>query len=319
MKHLIFDTPNMFWRVASANTKYNSGTTEELAGLAMHMALSKMLKYVKKYKPDRIAVIFEGSDNWRKEYTSSDKCLSKRGYKANRVKDPSMLPFFELIKAFEELARGHTSLICLSNPILEGDDVFAGYVQRFCGEGDEVVGVSGDKDFVQLLKHDKFTLINTDKDQPRTLEEVCGFSDADYFMFEKAIRGDSGDNVFSAYPKVRATRLQKCMTDEYELVKLMNETWEFTDPITQEVTKYKVGDLFEENNILMNLEHQPAHIRAAIDKTIQEAIDGRGKYSFFAFNKFCGKFGLKKIADNAPTFADMLSTFAEQKHSILGY
>lgn len=313
MKRMVVDTANLLFRVAAAHGKYGpQGSPEEKAGLAMHMALQTLNKYYKKFQPDQVAMTFEGTNNWRKDYTKSEKCLSKKGYKANRIKDDSMIPFFELIKAFEDLARNHTSLVCLSNPILEGDDIFAGYVQRFTEAGDEVIGISGDKDFVQLLKHKNFTLVNPDTGKPRTLEDVCGIDDADFFMFEKAMRGDKGDNVFPAYPRVLKKRLLKCLEDDYELTKLMNETWSFTDPDTKEVTVYKVSELFEENMTLMNLECQPDYIKKAIVETLDHELVNHGKYSHFHFTKFCGKYGLKQIAENSQQYANLFSVTGQR-------
>lgn len=308
MKRLIFDTANLLFRVAAAHGKYNTdGTPEERAGLALHMALNSLNKYYKKYRPDQVAVTFEGPKNWRKDYTKSAACISKKVYKANRVKDPSMEPFFELIGAFEQLARNHTSLVCLSAPELEGDDVLGGYVNKYAPLGDEIIIVSGDKDFAQLLKYPNVQLIDPDKGKPRSLIDLCGVDDAAYFMFEKCFRGDKGDNVFPALPRVFKKRLQKAYTDDYELTKLLNETFTFTDPDSNQVTEYLVQDLFLENSVLMNLECQPDDIRKLIIETVDAAEINRGKYSHFHFTKFCGKYGLKQIAENAQAFSDMFS------------
>jgi hypothetical protein len=313
MKRMIVDTANLLFRVAAAHGKYNQGTSpEDQAGLAMHMALNSLNKYYKKFYPDQLAVTFEGGQNWRKEYTRSEQCKSKKVYKANRVKDSSMVPFFELIAAFEQLARKHTSLVCLSHPKLEGDDLIAGYTQRFSEVGDEVIIISGDKDFVQLLKHPNVQLINPDTGKPRQVEEVCGVNDATYFMFEKCFRGDKNDNVFPALPRVLKKRLQKAYGDDYELTKLMNETWTFKDPETGAETINKVQDLFEENNLLMNLECQPDHIRALIDEVLDHELVHHGKFSFFHFSQFCGKFNLKQIGENAQQFADMFAVTGQR-------
>ena len=67
MKRMVVDTANILFRVAAAHGKYNnSGTPEEKAGLAMHMALNTLNKYYKKYRPDQLAMTFEGAKNWRK-------------------------------------------------------------------------------------------------------------------------------------------------------------------------------------------------------------------------------------------------------------
>ena len=299
-RRMIFDTANLLFRIHAAQS-YKATTNEDSAGLAMHIMLNTIKGYYKKFGPDQLAVTFEGSENWRKAYTASDACVSKRIYKANRVKDDSMIPFFELIKAFEELVRNHTSLVCLSHPKVEGDDLIGGYAQRFANTDDEIIIVSGDKDFKQLLKFKNVTLIDPDSGKPRECD------DPEYFMFEKCFRGDTGDNVMSAYPRVRATKLQKAYNDEYALTQLWNESWSMTDPETGIKTSFKVGDLFLENDLLMNLESQPEEIKKIINDTLDYELVHHGKFSNFHFMKFCGKYGLNSIAEQATTFNEVLS------------
>jgi len=314
-KRMIVDTANILFRVAAAHGKYNTtGSAEDQAGLALHMALNTLKSHYNKVRPDEIAITFEGGNNWRKAYTKSDECVSKRPYKGNRTKDDSMIPFFELIKSFEDLCREHTSIVCLSNPNVEGDDLFAGYVQKYAAPeyveaGDETYGLSGDKDFVQLLKHKNFKLLNPDKlGALRDKDKKGNQIDPEFFMFEKAFRGDSGDFVMPAYPKVRTTRLAKAFTDEFEMTNLLNHTWEFSEPSTGEVRTFRVGDLYEENHLLMNLERQPDWIRSEITKTLSHEVVNHGQFNFFAFQKFCGKYGLKKISEDATSFVPLFSS-----------
>jgi|688.fasta_scaffold05161_25 hypothetical protein len=301
MKLLIIDVPNLFYRTVSAHSNKYGGTAEDKAGLALHSCLIGMNKWYNTIKPDQLAVVFEGNKNWRKSYTASNDCKSKVLYKGNRVKDPSMEHLYEVINDFEKLAREHTSIVCLSAPELEGDDLIAGVVQKYSTNGDEVVILSGDKDFKQLLKHSKVSLINPDDGKPRQCD------DPEFFMFEKAIRGDTGDNVRSAFPRVRVTRLEKAFKDPYEMTLLMNETFQGIDPVTQEPKEFIVRELFEENNLLMNLEKQPSEIRQIIDETIEHGFNTHGKFSLFAFTKFLGQHGLKQIGDNSQKFVNLLS------------
>lgn len=308
-RHLVIDTPNLLFRTASAHNKYAAPSNpEDQAGLAMHMALNALKSHYNKIKPDTMAVVFEGRENWRKAYTRSAECVSKRLYKGNRVKDDSMLVFFQLIESFEALVREHSSIQCLSHPKCEGDDLFAGYAEYHCGRGDEVFGLSGDKDYVQLLDIDGFTLLNPDKlGADRSKDKKGNPINAKYFMFEKAFRGDAGDNVMSAYPRVRSTRLQKAYTSDYELTNLLNETWDFADPATGDITTFRVGDLYNENQLLMNLRGQPEYIRDIINHNVVDAENHVGKFSIFHFSKFCGKFGLKKVGDDISSFAPMFA------------
>lgn len=308
-RRMIVDTANILFRVASAHGKYNTGgSAEDQAGLALHMALQTLKSHYNKVRPDQVALTFEGANNWRKEYTRSEACVSKRLYKGNRVKDDSMIPFFELIKSFEQLVREHTSLVCLSNDNTEGDDLFGGYIQKYTAEGDEVIGLSGDKDFIQFLKYPNFRLLNPDKlGAERNLNKDGTPIDAEYFMFEKAFRGDAGDNVMPAYPRVRSTRLQKAYTDEFERTNIMNETWKFNEPSTGEERTFRVGDLFEENQLLMNLERQPEWVRMEIESTLNHEAVNHGQFSLFHFQKFCGKYGLKKISEEVTNFIPLFS------------
>lgn len=307
-RHMVVDTANLLFRTSSAHTKYSTGSDEEKAGLALHVALNTLKSHYNKIKPDVVAITFEGRENWRKAYTKSDACISQRIYKANRVKDDSLIPFYTLMEDFEGLVRAHTSIICLQHPKCEGDDMFTAYAERFCGEGDEVFGLSGDKDYIQLLDLPNFTLLNPDKlGGDRSLDKKGNLIDAKFFMFEKAFRGDTGDNVMSAYPRLRSTKIEKAYTSEYDLTNLLNETWTFVEPSTGEERIMRVGDLFEENQLLMNLRRQPDEIRALMAQAVQDGIDNAGKFSLFHFAKFCGKHQLKKIGDDSASFAPMFS------------
>jgi hypothetical protein len=308
MKRLVVDTSNILFRVAAAQSKYNSGA-DDLAGLSMHVALNTLKSHYRKIKPDQVAVAFEGSKNWRKDYTRSPECVSQRLYKGNRVTDDSKIAFYELMTAFEELARKHTSLVCLSRPELEGDDSIAAYVQHFSAVGDEVVILSGDKDFIQLLKLPGVSLLNPDDGKLRGWDKDTGEKiDPIFFMFEKAIRGDTGDNVLTASPRERITKITKAFTNEYDRTNLMNKTWVFSDPETGIKRTLRVGDMFEENQLLMNLERQPAHIRALMHEMVEHEIMHHGAFSYFHFTKFCAKFGLRKIADDAQHFVELFSS-----------
>ena len=300
-KYLVLDISNLLYRTYYAN-KGEDDTT--LAGLAHHQALLTLNKYFNKYKPDKIVMCFDRK-NWRKDYTKSDECVSGKLYKGNRRKD--MTPkerekyelFLDHLHEFEELMKVHTSVICLAAEGLEADDLAAGFVQLYSAE-DEIIVVSTDKDYIQLLGFDNTTLINPANDTERTLEEWGG--DAELFMFEKCIRGDAGDNVQSAYPRVRKTRIMKAWDDPLELVNMMQEKW--TNQLGKELM---VKDVFKENQILMDLRKQPEPWRGLIKDTIVNEMENPGKYSYFHFLRFLGKYDMSKVAGNAEAFTSMLS------------
>ncbi len=319
MKRMVVDISNLFWRSVSAQQRYGPADAGDSAGLGLHMSLMSLRKHWNYIQPDKLAVVFEGKENWRKAYTRSEECYSKRLYKGNRVADPGMAVLFDVMKAFEDLVREHTNIVTLQHPMLEGDDLIGGYAQHFSALGDEVMILSGDKDFVQLLGGDgRIKLLNPDDGKERTLTGVCDVDDAGYFMFEKCMRGDSGDNVLPAFPRVRKTKLYKAygvkdgkvdpaLADSFEMSNLLNSQWEFIDPESGDKRMMSVERMFEENHLLMNLAAQPAHVRAKITEVIEHESENHGTFNFFKFNQFLGKYELKQIADRASDFVPMFS------------
>jgi hypothetical protein len=302
MKYLILDISNLLYRTYYANKSEDELT---IAGLAQHQALLTLNKYYREHKPDKIVMAFDRKA-WRIDYTLSEQCISGKKYKGNRRKDMTdkerskYEAFLEHLGQFEELMKVHTSVICLAADGLEADDLVAGFVQKYASEENEIIAVSTDKDYIQILKNINTKLIDPASNKERTLEEWDG--DADLFMFEKCIRGDAGDNVQSAYPRVRKTRIMKAWEDPLERVNMMEETWTNQDGKTM-----LVKELFKENEMLMDLSKQPQEWRDLMDKVIDENMENPGKFSLFEFMKFLGKFQMKKVADNVGTFSEMLS------------
>lgn len=298
---LTVDISNVLYRTFFANKNEDDAT---IAGLAQHRALTTLNKYYKQFQPTHLILAFD-RPNWRKTYTKSEACLTWKPYKGHRRKD--MTPaqkekyklFLEHLDDFESMMREHTAVVCLAADGLEADDLMAGIAQRF-GDTDEVILVSADKDLIQLLRHPNITLLSPDTGKNRTLDEWNG--DADYFIFEKCFRGDAGDNVQSAYPRLRSTKIQKAYNDPYFCVNLMNEKW-----INENGDEVLVKDMFEENKLLMDLTEQPPSIRQKIDETINDGLANPGSYSHFHFLKFCGKYELKRISEQAELFVRMLS------------
>lgn len=304
MHFLVADVSNILYRTFYANTNEDDTT---IAGLAMHSALLTMNKYFRELKPHKLVMAFDSS-SWRKLYTASDDCISKKPYKGNRRQNmtPSQkekyAKFCRHLKDFETLVTEHSTIIALSGPNLEADDLIAGFVQIHTlipGEN-QITIVSADKDYIQLLGYPDVTLLDPASGKERTLEEWN--YDAEYFLFEKCLRGDIGDNVQSALPRVRSTRIQKAYKDTFDRTNLMKETWKGPDG-----TEYIVGELFKENELLMDLREQPEVIKKHIINTIITRIKTPHSFDYFHFNKFLTRYDLKKIQENAEQFVQLLS------------
>lgn len=322
---MVVDASNILFRTSAMIDKKHGEvggqfeSDEEKSAYALFSALQSFNKYYRKYKPNEMAIAFEGGKNWRKIYTK-DKTEGVKQYKANRLLTDKSQTFFDLIDSFKILVKEHTSMLCLAVEGLEGDDVIAEYVRESAqNPEDKIIIISGDKDFMQLGKFKNVMLIDPASGKDRIKEEPD--FDADYFMFEKCIRGDGGDNVMSAFPRVRKTRLEKAYKDDYEFIQLMEETWTspkidiegnavLNEDGTFALTTNRVGDIYAHNKILMDLEAQPEHIKEKMKEGIIQARAAVGKYNNFHFMRFLGKYKLNAIAEQAHLYTDMLSTHA---------
>lgn len=303
MKYLVFDISNLLYRTFFAQRQEDD---ETLAGLATHSALVTLNKYFKQHKPDRVVMAFDRS-SWRKDYTASKACVSKKPYKGNRRKDMSPAQqakfqrFMNHLNEFEALIRKHTTIITLVGDKLEADDLIAGFAQIY-GDGDdnEIVIISSDSDLLQLKRYADVRVISPATDKEVTLEEVGG--DPELLVFIKCVRGDPTDHIQSACPKISETKIRKAYEDPYERVQLMKRSW--THPNHGD---FLVEKLFQENQLLIDLEKQPAEVRIQILQTVEEAVNMKREFSLFHIMKFIGKYKLNKIKENIDQYLPLLS------------
>lgn len=312
MRYIAFDISNILYRTFYAN-KSTDDTT--IAGLAHFAALTTLNKYNRVFKPHKLIFCCDRK-SWRKEYTASEEAITPKMYKGNRLeKIQKMSPseqakyarFKEHLVEFEELMREHTSVITLAEIGLEADDIMAGVCQVLTmDEDNEVILVTADQDMIQLLRYPNVRLIDPASGKDRTLDDWDG--DADLFMFEKCIRGDRGDWVQSALPRVKKTRIMKAWTDDFERANLMNETWRAPPVGDEEKGKeYIVKQLFKENQLLMDLTMQPDDIQLTVIKTVLAGLKDPGTFSYFHFMRFLGKYEMKKLSESIDNFTKMLS------------
>jgi hypothetical protein len=131
-------------------------------------------------------------------------------------------------------------------------------------------------------------------------------------LFEKCIRGDTSDNVFSAYPGVRKKgpknkvgmieAFEDKHTKGYNWNNLMLQRW--TD---HEKVEHRVLDDYNRNVTLCDLSAQPADIRAMINETIGNIETKEVTQVGMRLMKFCAKWDMQRIADQAQLYATALN------------
>lgn len=124
------------------------------------------------------------------------------------------------------------------------------------------------------------------------------------------MRGDTSDNVFSAYPGVRTkgsknkVGLQEAFADRnakgFNWNNLMLQRW-----VDHNGTEHRVLDDYQRNVKLCDLTAQPDDIRALINETIDTfAVPKDITQVGIRMLKFCNSYDMKKIADNIQQYAE---------------
>jgi hypothetical protein len=128
------------------------------------------------------------------------------------------------------------------------------------------------------------------------------------------MRGDTSDNVFSAYPGVREkgtknkVGLREAYGDRdskgYAWNNLMLQRWS-----DHNGDEHRVLDDYERNRILIDLSAQPSEIKTIITETIATATGANKNISQVGIRliKFCNLYDLKKISDQAQAYAEPLN------------
>jgi 5'-3' exonuclease len=227
---------------------------------------------------------------------------------------------------FKDFVTTKTNCTVMQHPELEADDLIAGWTQAH--PDDEHVIISTDGDFAQLIAPNvsqyngvSNTIIThegyfDDKKKQPVIDKKTGLEkpapQPDYMLFEKCMRGDTSDNVFSAYPGVRkkGTKNKVGLLEAYEDKGTKGYNWNnlmlqrWTD---HEGNEHRVLDDYQRNVTLCDLTAQPENIKEKIFNTINENAQPKNISQVgLRLMKFCAIYDMQRISDNAQAYAKPL-------------
>ena len=330
MNFCIIDLANTFYRARHATHRAQSA--EEKVAMAMHVTLSSISKCWRERNSNHLVVALEGR-SWRKDYYAPYKRnRSEARAVATVAEQAESQMFWDANDALAAFLRQRTNCTVLQNPVLEADDLIAGWVQTH--PDDNHVIVSSDGDYAQLLAAN-VQQYNGVSDELTTMQGVFNgigkpvkdkktgeakpAPDPAWLLFEKCMRGDVSDNVFSAYPGVRTKSTKNKVGLAAAFADRNERGWAWNNMMLQRWTdhtdtEHRVLDDYERNRVLVDLTAQPADIREQIAQTIATAQAEPNRTQIGThFLKFCGKYDLKKISDNSVIWGQILSAGPEQK------
>ena len=146
-----------------------------------------------------------------------------------------------------------------------------------------------------------------DKGKPiidKKTQEPKAAPNPEWLLFEKCMRGDTSDNVFSAYPGVRTkgTKNKVGLTEAFEDRKSKGFSWNnlmLQRWVDHNGVEHRVLDDYFRNVKLCDLSAQPDDIRTIINTTVKDnAVPKNISQVGIRLLKFCNTWDMKKIADN---------------------
>jgi hypothetical protein len=316
MNYIIVDLANLFFRARHVV----QGDIDTKIGMALHVTLASVKKMWNDFKGDHVVFCLEGR-SWRKDFYppyKRNRAVAKQALTEKELEEDKL--FWETFDKLKDFLINKTNATVLQHSQLEADDLIAGWINTHLD--DQHIIISTDSDFVQL--------VNTNVKQYNGVMNVLitheGYFDAkgkqiidsktkkpkeinpEWLLFEKCIRGDTTDNVFSAYPKVRKNKLLEAFDDRskkgFAWNNLMLQRW-----VDHNGNEHRVLDDYTRNQCLINLSAQPDDIRDIIVSSISEnAVTKDIQQVGIKFMKFCGLFDLIKLSEQAKEFADIFNS-----------
>ena len=321
--YILVDTANTFFRARHVVR----GDLDTKVGMALHITLSGVKKAWSDFDADHVVFCLEGR-SWRKDYYEP--------YKRNRqvTRDKMTVQeseedkvFWEIFDEFKDFVTDKTNCTVMRHPQLEADDLIAGWVQAH--PNDNHVIISTDGDFAQLIApncrqyngiqdvtitHEGYFDKKGNHVIDKKTKEAKPAPHPEFMLFEKCMRGDTSDNVFSAYPGVRkkGTKNKVGLLEAFEDKDLKGYNWNnlmLQRWVDHNGEEHRVLDDYERNRILIDLTAQPTEVREKITGTIQTSIDANKNISQVGVRlmKFCNLYDLKKISDQAQAYAEPLN------------
>jgi len=321
--YILVDTANTFFRARHAIR----GSLEDKVGMSIHTVLGSVRKAWKDFQGDHVIFCLEGR-SWRKDYYAPYKRQRTDARAAHSPKEAEEEKvFWETFDQFKDFIINKTNCTVLHNPQLEADDLIAGWIQNH--PEDTHVIISTDGDFAQLIapnvkQYNGVMQITTthegyfdDKGKPvkdKKTGETKGAPDPAWLLFEKCMRGDTSDNIFSAYPGVREkgtknkVGLRDAFSDRaskgYSWNNLMLQRWSDHEGI-----EHRVLDDYNRNVVLCDLTAQPVNIKDLIKDTIQTATTADKNIPQVGIRllKFCAEFDLQKVSEQVTSYVEPLN------------
>lgn len=262
------------------------GTVDE--DIVRHVSLDGIRYVNSKFKRiygDPILAIDSAKGSWRRQVFPYYKANRSINRKKSAIDWKELLRQVNLIK--DEIKENFPYKV-IEVEHAEADDIIGVLTRKAISENEEVLIVSGDKDFIQL-QSDTTLVQQWDK----RLDRYIGAPDPKRYLFEHVLKGDTGDgipNILSPGDSLVNKIRQKPMTQ-----KRMDEYWENRNLILEDED---IKRRLIENMKIIDLKYTPAELQTQILNQYEQPVDNpRSKIREYMVNK-----RLKRLYENINEF-----------------
>lgn len=323
MKYALVDTLNTFSRARHVAARGSDSWAR--IGMAIHITLSSVQKAVRDFGVDHVVFCLEGR-SWRRDYYAPYKRNRQEARAAQTTAQAE--EDREFFAAYDDLCKfliENSACTVLQCKTAEADDLIARWIALH--NNDQHVVISSDSDFHQLICESvtQFNGVTNEHITPhgvfdhrgravldKRTKEPKQLKDPKWILFEKCMRGDPTDNIFSAYPgvRVKGTKNRVGLLEAY--ADLNNQGFNWNNLMLQrwvdhQGVEHRVLDDYKRNCQLIDLTAQPQAIKDTIDSSIVENLVNKKPTQIGShFLKFCGKYELNRIADSAQSYVAWL-------------
>jgi len=251
-------------------------------GLFRHMVINSLRTYKQKFSTEygELVIACDDKNYWRKQVFPYYKANRKKNREASEINWTHVYDIFNRVK--QEIKENFPYRL-IQVETAEADDIIATLVQE---SKEEVLILSGDKDFVQLQLH------NNVKQYDPVRKKWIAHNDPKRYLFEHVLKGDQGDgipNVLSDDDTFVTEKRQKPLTQK-KIDTIYNDGVMLLDRA--------IDRNYMRNKQLVDLSMIPDHIRnEVINKYREESGKDKSKlFNYFITHK------LKNLMENIGDF-----------------
>ena len=181
---ILIDMSQILFAAASMSMKNGKADIN----IVRHMTLNSLKKYRKEYFDEygELVICCDGKHSWRREFFPQYKAMRKSGREASSVDWGEIFQMFNQLK--REIKENFPYRV-IEVDTAEADDIIGTLIIRQREEGEKVLIVSSDKDFIQLQREE-----NVFQYSPATKKFLNGVDPQEYLK-EHILRGDKGDGI----------------------------------------------------------------------------------------------------------------------------